>query len=95
MKFEYANGATPLDPDEIAGLIPTHITTQGELNEWEQTNILQGLRWAVQQKRRELLDEGFVRDLHQHMLGQTWKWADHPNFAALQHFFACQGYLSR
>ena len=75
MKFEYAQGVTPIDPDEIAGLIPTHITTQGELNEWEQTNILQGLKWALRQKRRELLDEGFVRDLHQHMLGQTWKWA--------------------
>ena len=75
MKFEYAQGATPIDPDEMAGLIPTHITTQGELNEWEQTNILQGLKWALRQKRRELLDEGFVRDLHQHMLGQTWKWA--------------------
>ena len=75
MKFEYAQGVTPIDPDEMAGLIPTHITTQGELNEWEQTNILQGLKWALRQKRRELLDEGFVRDLHQHMLGQTWKWA--------------------
>lgn len=75
MQFEYANGATSLDPDEIDGLIPTHITTQGELNEWEQTNILQGLRWAVRQMRRELLDEGFVRELHQRMLGQTWRWA--------------------
>jgi hypothetical protein len=35
MKFEYAPGATPLDPDEINGLIPLHITTQNQLNEWE------------------------------------------------------------
>ena len=27
MKFEYPAGATPLDPDEIVGLILGHITT--------------------------------------------------------------------
>ena len=41
MNFEYPQGATPLDPDEAAGLIPGHITTQSELNAWEQANILQ------------------------------------------------------
>lgn len=45
MKFEYATGATPLDLDEIAELIPDHITTQAELNEWEQTNILEAELW--------------------------------------------------
>ena len=33
MKLKYAPGATPLDLDEINGLIPTHITTQKALNE--------------------------------------------------------------
>ena len=32
MKFTYAVGATPIDPDEAAGLIPSHIATQSELN---------------------------------------------------------------
>ncbi len=45
MKFEYPAGATPLDPDEIVGLIPEHITTQAELNEWEQANILEAEIW--------------------------------------------------
>lgn len=75
MDFHYAPGATPLDPDEAAGLIPSHITTQGELNEWEQTNILEGLQWLRRQKKKELLDEGFLRELHRRMFGQTWKWA--------------------
>ena len=30
--FEYPQGATPLDRNEIEGLIPTHITTRGELD---------------------------------------------------------------
>ena len=75
MEFKYPPGATPLDPDEAAGLVPTHITTQSDLNAWEQTNILQGDRWASRQKSRELLDEGFVRELHKRMFDQTWQWA--------------------
>jgi Fic-DOC domain mobile mystery protein B len=70
----YPPGATPLDPDERAGLIPGHITTQGELNEWEQLNIVQGENWARKQ-RKDILDEGFLRRLHQRMFGETWKWA--------------------
>jgi Fic-DOC domain mobile mystery protein B len=75
IEFRYAPGATPLDPDEAAGLIPRHIATQGELNEWEQANILEGLQWARRQSKRELLDEAFLRDLHRRMFGKTWKWA--------------------
>lgn len=75
LKLRYPPGATPLDPDEAAGLLAGHIATQGELNEWEQANILQGLQWALRQKNRELLEEGFLRELHRQMLGKTWRWA--------------------
>jgi len=40
MKFDYPKGATPIDYDELAELIPGHITLQSELNEWESQNIL-------------------------------------------------------
>jgi fido (protein-threonine AMPylation protein) len=56
VEFEYAPGATPLDPDEAAGLVPKHITNQGELNAWEQANIFQANRWAIRQAKRDLLD---------------------------------------
>ena len=75
MKFHDAHGATPLDPDEATGLVPSHITTQGDLNAWEQINIIQGERWATRQKKRDLLDEGFIRDLHRQMFDKTWQWA--------------------
>ncbi len=75
MDFQYAPGATPLDLDEAQGLIPAHISTQGDLNAWEQANILQGATWAARQKKRELLEEAFVRDLHHHMFDKTWQWA--------------------
>lgn len=75
MEFQYTLGATPLDPDEAAGLVPLHITTQVDLNAWEQANIAIGDQWAARQKKRELLHEGFVRDLHRQMFDRTWQWA--------------------
>lgn len=76
MTPEYPPGATPLDPDEVVGLIPDHITTQGQLNEWEQANVLEGQRWALASRNRENpLTERFVRRLHAEMFGETWTWA--------------------
>lgn len=74
VNLDYAPGATPIDADELAGLIPGHITTQGELNEWEQQNIQLGDDWARRQ-RKDLLNEDFLRQLHKRMFGETWKWA--------------------
>jgi Fic-DOC domain mobile mystery protein B len=68
-------GATPLDPDEAVGLIPRHITTQAQLNEWEFANILDAQRWAFGLRRRQVLDDKFARDLHKRMFGKTWRWA--------------------
>jgi Fic-DOC domain mobile mystery protein B len=70
------SGATPLDPDEAAGLLPGHISTREQLDEWEAENILEGQRWAAgAAKRRDILDDAFLRELHRRMFGRTWKWA--------------------
>ena len=71
---EYAPGATPLSPEEQQGLIPSFITTQGSLNEFEQANILHGATWAFR-SRQDRLTEKFIMDLHRHMFGETWTWA--------------------
>lgn len=76
MEFTYAPGQTPIDPDEAAGLLPQHISTQGELNAWEQFNILAGQKWGLRAaKKRSVLDEAFIRDLHRRMFDRTWAWA--------------------
>lgn len=75
INFDYAPGATPLDPDEAAGLIPSHIATHAQLNEWEMANILQGERWAFSRKHKNMLELDFVRGLHKRMFGDTWRWA--------------------
>jgi Fic-DOC domain mobile mystery protein B len=69
------DAATPLTNDEKIGLIPSWVTYRHELNEVEQANITKGAQWAFRQRRRDLLDERFVRDLHKRMLGDVWTWA--------------------
>lgn len=78
MKFQYAPGATPIDPEEAAGLIPAHLTFQQELNEYEEANILEAMEWLFARRRGDPLDERFVHAVHRRMFNQTWKWAGHP-----------------
>lgn len=73
--FEEPEGATPLDRNEIEGLKFSHITTRGELDELEQANITQGLRWLARQRRGDILDDAFVRRLHMRLFGDVWEWA--------------------
>ena len=75
LEADAPDGQTPLDPDEKAGLIPDHLTTQGELNDWEQENILLAVGWLKRVRSPEVLSDGFCRDLHKKMLGKTWTWA--------------------
>lgn len=73
---DYPEGATPLDPDELAGLKFKHVTTRAQLDHLEQVNIQDGLRWLGRRKKKgDILHEGFVRELHTHLFGQVWSWA--------------------
>jgi len=77
IEFEYPEGATSIDPDETAGLRLTHITTRGELDRWEQDNIIAALTWLDKVKPTDILNEQFVKQLHRRMFGNVWKWAGH------------------
>ena len=75
MNLEAHESNTPIDGDESEGLIPTHITTQGALNEWEQANILEAEQWAFARKRSDWLSMDFIFELHRRMFADTWTWA--------------------
>jgi Fic-DOC domain mobile mystery protein B len=72
--FHADDHVTPLTQEERDGLIPTHITLRGELNELEQKNIAEADRWAFERKRN-VLDEGFLKGLHRRMFDSVWRWA--------------------
>jgi len=75
MKFVYPEGASPINEDEAAGLIPDHITIQRELNEWESQNIQKAMLWGLSRKRSEVLTLDFIKELHNRMFNETWTWA--------------------
>ena len=72
--FDEPGGATPLEPEERDGLLQTWITYRGELNGAEQTNIAAGTAWAYR-RRRDILTEEFIKQLHGKMFGEVWAWA--------------------
>jgi Fic-DOC domain mobile mystery protein B len=77
IKIDHLTGSTPIDPDQLDGLIP-NIATQQELNEFEATNILSADEWALNSRRLKNSDpfsEEYVRKLHEKMFDQTWEWA--------------------
>lgn len=66
--------ATPLTEEEMRDLKLAYITNRRELNAAEQENIARGQEWALR-RRRNLLTENGIKDLHRHMLGDVWRWA--------------------
>lgn len=75
LDLDYPLRRYPLDPDEAEGLIPQHIVNRGQLNAWEQENILEGERWAFARMRKDVLTFKFIQELHKRMFGRTWRWA--------------------
>lgn len=77
MIFEYQPRQTPIDAAEAEALIP-QLKTQGELNEWEEENILSAANWALSDralKRTDPLTEDYLFELHRRMFDHTWRWA--------------------
>jgi Fic-DOC domain mobile mystery protein B len=74
-RIDYPPGATPLDPSEVAGLIPDYITTQAELNALERENILEAINWAHGRQHSDVMNATFALGLHKRMLNRVWKWA--------------------
>jgi len=60
--------------EEARDLIPSHISFRQELNEAEQENIVRAQDWALL-RRRDLLSEKFILELHRRMLRDVWRWA--------------------
>ena len=73
--FDEPDDATPLEPEEREGLLQTWITYRKELNEAEQTNIAAGAAWAYRRRRRDILTEKFIKQLHGKLFGDVWSWA--------------------
>ena len=77
LEFVYKDGQTPLEEEEKDGIKIKSITTQRELDEFEQLNIEKAVEWTIltNLKPENILTEKFIKDLHKKMYGDIWKWA--------------------
>jgi Fic-DOC domain mobile mystery protein B len=75
MNFVFPIGATLIDRNEAAGLIPAHITLQSQLNEYEEANIVSAQEWLAVRRRADPLNSKFLHTVHRKMFDKTWKWA--------------------
>lgn len=73
--FVEPDDATPLGPDERAGLKQSWITTRADLNAAEQDNIDKAVAWAFRNRRVKILTVDFSTKLHRRMFGDVWTWA--------------------
>jgi Fic-DOC domain mobile mystery protein B len=75
--FEATPGATPLQPEDLEGLIPRGLDTKQQLDELEAENILQAEVWAALQiwTADKLLSSSMIRRCHKELFGKTWRWA--------------------
>lgn len=70
------DGNTPLSEEETDGLLPDHLTTKAELNEFEQANMLEARKWLLSYKiKNGVAESRFLKELHRRMFDQTWAWA--------------------
>jgi Fic-DOC domain mobile mystery protein B len=73
------SGATPIEPEDLEGLIPDFVATRADLNLVEFENIAKAIPWAHQEAQRRgpggVLDYWFMMSLHRRMFEDVWKWA--------------------
>lgn len=73
------SGATPLEEEDLEGLIPDFVASRADLNQVEFENIAKALPWAGRQAHSlgvdGILDYGFMLALHRRMFGDVWTWA--------------------
>lgn len=73
--FDVGEGNTPLDDEEADGLRLSWVRTRGDLNDAERDNILDARRSMRSPSVDEILDDLWLRQLHQRMFGGVWTWA--------------------
>ncbi|MCY4562291.1 MAG: mobile mystery protein B [Flavobacteriaceae bacterium] len=77
LELEYSKGQSPLNEQEANGLLVKTISHHKELDEFEHLNIEKAVEWTIHTniKREVILTEKFVKNLHDRMFGDVWKWA--------------------
>lgn len=68
------DGQTEISEEDRRGLIPTYISTRGELWDAEEAAITQGT-FGLSARAADLADDLYLRRLHRRMFADVWRWA--------------------
>ena len=71
--FDSIDDATPIN--DISGLIPMHIHSQKELNEWEENNIIYAVKKYLTKRKKIDITISWIKQIHKEMFDKTWEWA--------------------
>lgn len=72
---ELPPGATPLDTEDLDGLIPKYITTRRELNDAEFKNISEASKRFFLSRKKFQFTISSLYKTHKEMFGKVWTWA--------------------
>ncbi len=72
--FKDSGGQTPLPQELQKGLKPKHLQSMGELDEYEEKNIAEGLAWLERCNEYYGTYE-FWHKLHKKLFAEVWSWA--------------------
>ncbi len=77
LDLEYIRGQTPIDEEVKEGLKIKTISTRGELDEFEQSNIEKAVEWSMKRKNPHdrILTVDFIKEVHRRMFSEVWDWA--------------------
>ena len=77
LELQYDKGQTPIAREEMDDLLLPTISTQGELDEFEQANIEMAIEWSLRISLAldEFLSIDFIKELHRRMFSEVWSWA--------------------
>jgi len=65
--------ATPIN--DLSGLIPTHLISRQELNEWEAANIIKAVQKYLGTPKQLEINPIWIKKVHKEMFDDTWAWA--------------------
>lgn len=72
---EHPPGATPLDAEDLEGLLPRYITTREELNDAEFKNITEASKKYFLSRKKFQFNISNLYKIHREMFSNVWKWA--------------------
>ena len=92
LNLENISGQSPINEEEKEGLLIKTISTRGELDEFEQSNIQKAVEWSLKSRfsYEKILTVSFIKEVHQRMFSEVWEWAPKRSDTSITTYSVCR-----